>query len=245
MKKTMKQATTSMKAIGYARVSTLEQVNEGVSLDAQVARIQAYATLRGLDLVEVVREEGVSGGTPFASRPASSQVLARLAAGDVGAIVVCKLDRAFRDAGDALNVTAAWDRAGVALHVLDMGGNSLDTASAMGRMFLTMAAGFAELERNLIGERTAAALAHLRGAGVRLGGEGLGWQRAEETDAEGRKLVQEVPEEVETLQRIHELRAAGLPLRGIAERLTSEGRRTKRGGRWAAETVRLILERSA
>lgn len=68
------------------------------------------------------------------------------------------LDRLFRDAADALVQTRAWDRAGVALHVVDMGGTSLNTASAVGRMFLTMTAAFAELERSLVSERTSAAM---------------------------------------------------------------------------------------
>lgn len=69
-------------------------------------------------------------------------------------MVALKLDRRFRDAADALVQTRVWDRAGIALHVVDMGGQSLNTASSMGRMFLTMTAAFAELERNLISERT-------------------------------------------------------------------------------------------
>lgn len=71
-----------------------------------------------------------------------------------------KLDRLFRDAEDALHQTKAWDKAGIALHLVDMGGQTLNTATAMGRFFLNMMAGFAELERNLIAERTATALAH-------------------------------------------------------------------------------------
>jgi len=67
------------------------------------------------------------------------------------------LDRLFRDASDCLVQTKVWDKAGIGLHLLDMGGQSINTASAMGRMFFTMSAGFAELERNLIAERTAAA----------------------------------------------------------------------------------------
>src|SRR6266576_5058844 len=71
-----------------------------------------------------------------------------------------KLDRLFRDAEDALRQTKAWDRTGISLHLVDIGGQSMNTGSAMGRMFLTLMAGFAELERNLIAERTTAVLAH-------------------------------------------------------------------------------------
>jgi len=56
-------------------------------------------------------------------------------------IITTKLDRLFRDCEDALNMSRQWDRAGVALHVLDMGGQAIDTSTAIGRMFLTMTAG--------------------------------------------------------------------------------------------------------
>ena len=78
----------------------------------------------------------------------------------VGHIVALKLDRLFRDAADALHQSRAWDKAEIALHLVDMGGQSLNTASAMGRFFLNMMAGVAELERNLIAERTGMALAY-------------------------------------------------------------------------------------
>ena len=70
-----------------------------------------------------------------------------------------KLDRMFRNAGDCLATVEAWDRAGVALHVVDLGGNAIDTTSAAGRFMLVVLAGAAEMERNLIRERTKAALA--------------------------------------------------------------------------------------
>lgn len=233
----MKTATNG--AIGYVRVSTEEQSSEGVSLGAQEERIRAYATLRGLDLVEIVREEGVSGGKPLSVRPGGGRVLAAVASRNVGAVIVAKLDRAFRNAADCLAVTADWDKRGVALHVLDMGGNSLDTASAMGRMFLTMAAGFAELERNLIRERTAAALAHKKSKGERVGTVPLGWRAAKE----GKNLVA-LPKEQAALARVFALAESGLSLCETARRLNAEGVPTKRGGRWHARTVAYALRHS-
>jgi DNA invertase Pin-like site-specific DNA recombinase len=167
------------KGVGYVRVSTQEQVKGGVSLDAQVERLRAYALLAGLDLVEIIREEGVSAATPIAHRP-GGQRLIQLVAGKkpvANHVVALKLDRLFRDAADALNQTRAWDHSGVALHLVDMGGQSLNTASAMGRMILTMLAGFAEWERNLIAERTADALAHKKANGVAYGQTPFGYQR--------------------------------------------------------------------
>lgn len=218
---------TPARAIGYVRVSTEEQVLHGVSLDAQEERVRAYCTAAGLELVALIREEGVSAAKPLASRPGGQGLLEAIAAGMAGNVVALKLDRLFRDAADCLVQTRTWDQAGVAMHLIDMGGTAINTASAMGRMFLTMAAGFAELERNLISERTCTALAYKKAQGVKLGG-------VRETT-----LLADAP----TLERIRALRAAGQSTRAIAATLTAEGFTTRRGGRWASETVRKILGR--
>ncbi len=224
------------KAAVYIRVSTTEQANEGVSLDAQLDRARAYCTLSGLELVAVLREEGVSASKPLATRPLGSELTRLVAAGEVTEVVALKLDRLFRDSVDALTVTKSWDKAGVALHLVDMAGQSLSTGSAMGRFFLGMMAGFAELERNLIAERTSAAMQHLKAEGRHVGAPGLG-QRMEAGE-----LVAN-PEESATVARILELRQAEKTLREIAATLTAEGRRTKRGGKWGPETVRQVLAR--
>ena len=148
------------RAVCYIRVSTQEQANTGVSLAPQEERLRAYCTMQGLEVAAVVREEGVSGSKPLGSRPGGAEVLRMVARREVSHVVALKLDRLFRNAADALAQTEAWDKAGVGLHLVDMGGQSLNTSSAMGRMMLTMMAGFAEFERALIAERTASALAH-------------------------------------------------------------------------------------
>lgn len=154
------------RAVGYCRVSTTEQAAEGLSLDAQAAAVRAYCTLRNLELVTLLTDPGVSAGTPLAARPAGRELAELVTTRRVGAVVAIRLDRLFRDAGDCLAVTRRWDAAGVALHLLDLGGQTLDTSSAMGRFFLTVMAGAAELERNLVRERTRLSYAHLRNAGV-------------------------------------------------------------------------------
>ncbi len=145
-----------MRVIGYIRVSTDDQAREGVSLDAQEARIRAYAEMAGLELVDVIRDAAISGTVPLADRAGGAALLDH----DVDHVIALKLDRLFRDAADALSQTRSWDKAGIALHLIDVGGATINTSTAMGRMFLTMMAGFAELERNLISERTAMALAY-------------------------------------------------------------------------------------
>ena len=229
------------KAIGYVRVSTEEQATEGVSIEAQVEKVRAYATVRSLELVDILVDAGVSAAKPLADRPGGKQVWDAARRGKAQSVVVCKLDRAFRDAADCLTVTREWDKRGVAFHILDMGGTSIDTSSAMGRMFLTMAAGFAELERNLIRERTSTAMAHKRTRRERISRFApFGFDFGPDDKVVDNAVEQAVVEEA------RRLRGNGMTLRQIAEELTARGIPTKNGKtRWTHQSVAAILNRPA
>lgn len=229
------------RAIAYLRVSTEQQADGGVFLDAQRAKVGAYALACGLTLVETIVDAGVSAKT--LDRPGLCQALAALTAGKAEALLVTKLDRLTRSVRDLGTLVEDYFAEGrfALLSVAD----SIDTRSAGGRLVLNVLGSVAQWEREAIGERTSDALVQVRAEGVRLGGEALGWARTEETDTDGRRLVREVEEEAATVARIRALRSEGRTLRDIAATLTAEGRRTKRGGAWAAETVRLVLARCA
>jgi len=219
----------------YLRVSTLEQL-KGVSLDAQEERLRAYCLMNGLEISpdDVIREEGVSASVLLHKRPGGGRLLERIDSG-VSNVVALKLDRLFRDAEDALRQTKAWDRAGVTLHLIDMGGASLSTASAMGRMLLTTMAGFAELERNLISERTALSLAHKRQHRQVYNHAPYGFEVV------GTALV-ENPTEIAIVNLIRERRDDGWSLDMIARALNEDSVPTKIRGRWYARTVKNILD---
>jgi len=219
----------------YIRVSTEEQARGGVSLAAQEEKLRAYCKLTGLEPLTVIREEGVSGAKPLAARLGGAELLSLVAKKRVRHVVALKLDRLFRDAADALNQTRKWDKAGVALHLVDLGGQTLNTASAMGRFFLNTMAGVAELERNLIAERTAFALAHKKARGEVYAPTPYGFDR------EGNGLA-ENPQEQETIAQIKEWRQAGWSLRRIVAELNRLAIPTKRGGAWAPATVKYLLE---
>jgi DNA invertase Pin-like site-specific DNA recombinase len=227
-------------AIAYVRVSTEEQAAEGVSVDAQVAAVRAYATLRGLELVDVVIDAGVSAGKPLADRVGGAVVLDAVKRRKVRAVIAVKLDRVFRNAGDCLTVTEGWDRAGVALHLVDMGGQAIDTSSAMGRFFLTVMAGAAEMERNLIRERTTTALAHKRAQGLRTSKDApYGWR----IGADGDTLERDDAEH-RALALIQSLRTGGMSVRAIVAHLEGHGI-ASRGARWHKTTVERVLARAA
>src|SRR5262245_53119094 len=102
------------RAIGYIRVSSEERADSGLGLEAQRQRIQAYCTLKGLELVSIFEDAGVSGGKPLSSRPAGAKLLAE-AKKTKAVVVAAKLDRLFRSVADAANVISDLDRKGIEL----------------------------------------------------------------------------------------------------------------------------------
>lgn len=229
---------TTAAAVLYLRVSTTEQATEGVSLDAQEARLRAYCAMRGLRVAEVVTDAGVSGGKALASREGGARVLDLVRSKMVDSVAAYKLDRLFRDCADCLTVTREWDRKNVALHLVDLGGQAIDTSSAMGRFFLTVMAGAAELERGMVRERTASAMAHKRANREYCGGEApYGWSVA----ADGVALVP-CESEQEAIRSAREIRNAGKSLRAVGSALAALGLLPRGGGRWHASNVQRLLE---
>lgn len=222
-------------AVLYVRVSTDEQVRTGVSLDAQEERLRAYCVMRDLTIAGVIREEGVSGAKPLAKRPGGADLLAMVASGEATNVVCLKLDRLFRDLIDTMTTVNAWDRAGVALHLVDYAGAAIDTRSAVGRLILTTIAGVAQFERDVISERTTASLAYKRDHGRVSGTVPYGYTR------NGDNVVP-VPAEQAVIAQVRAWRDEKLSLRVIAARLTDAGTPTKQGGKWWPRTVSLLLD---
>ena len=151
-----------------------------------------------------------------------------------------KLDRMFRNAGDCLTTVEKWERGGVSLHVVDLGGNAIDTQSAAGRFMLVVMAGVSEMERNLTRERTRAAMAIKRAAGQRVGAIPYGFDLGED----GSSLIPN-PEEQRILIQIRQMRRSGMTLKAIAFALTKDGIPTKTGKSkaWTHQSVSRILDR--
>lgn len=224
-----------MRVVGYVRVSSEEQATHGVSLAAQTEKLKAYCALYDLELVEVVEDAGVSGKT--LNRPGISRALEMLRRKQVGGLVVVKLDRLTRSVAGMAELIERYfgEKGGKALLSVQ---DQVDTRTAGGRLVLNVLVSVAQWEREAIAERTSTALQHKRSRGEVYGTIPLGYRRTDEGRLEG------VADELATVARAHELRAAGLSLQAIARVLTAEGRRTKAGGRWYPVTVSKILKRA-
>lgn len=228
------------RVVGYVRVSTERQAEEGVSLEAQRARLHAHCVAHDLELVEIAADEGVSAKT--LERAGLKRALAMLRDGHADALLVPKLDRLTRrvvDLGCLIETYFASDNWAL-MSVADR----IDTRTAAGRMTLFILMSVAQWEREAIGERTADALAHLRAEGVKLGRAGFGWCHASRPNpTTGRRDLLPVFEETATVTRILALRAEGASYASISGHLTSEGCQPKRGGQWFPNTVRRICLR--
>jgi len=220
-----------METIGYIRVSSQEQVDSGLSLQAQRRKIEAFCAYQNMTLLEIIEDANVSASIPLRQREGGANLFKKANT----SITAVRLDRLFRDAHDCLGVTKIWNEKGVSLNLLDLG---IDTSTAMGRAFLTNAATFAELERNLISERTKEALHQVKLNGGTLGRERFGWGRTEEVDSDGRRKVVPISAEIETVALCKALREQGITLQQIANRFNAENRPTKRGGKWHPSTIR-------
>jgi DNA invertase Pin-like site-specific DNA recombinase len=205
-----------MLAIGYARVSTERQADQGVSLDAQKKRIEAMAVVQNATLLEVIVEGGESAKN--LNRPGLQQILSLIQAGKVQAVIVAKLDRLTRSVKDLCGLLELFEKRNVALISV---AESLDTSSAAGRLVITIMGAVSQWEREAIGERTREALRHKRSNGERVGNIEFGYRLA----SDGRRVERD-PAEQAILKAIRELRAQGHSLRRIAATLNRQGYRT-------------------
>jgi site-specific DNA recombinase len=158
-------------AVGYIRVSTAKQAEQGLSLEAQRAKLAAYAALYDLALVRLEVDAGESAKT--LQRPGLQRALKCLKSGQAEALVVVKLDRLTRSVADLGSLIAGYFTRYSLMSVSEQ----IDTRSAAGRMVLNILASVSQWEREAIGERTAAAMQYKHARHEYTGGEPpYGWQ---------------------------------------------------------------------
>ncbi|MGH8083891.1 MAG: recombinase family protein [Lysobacter sp.] len=152
-----------MRALGYIRVSTDEQAGSGHSMAMQPQRIRQWCDLHDFQLVDLIRDDGVSAGIALERRKGGAELLRRLRDGEADVVVVYKLDRLFRDSLDGLqffrDIAAG---PGIAVHSIT---ELIDTSTPAGQLNLTIQLGLAQYERQVTAERNRAVSAHLRKQG--------------------------------------------------------------------------------
>ncbi len=223
-----------MKAIGYTRVSTSEQVNEGISLENQKTKIEQYCELNSLVLVEIMEDAGKSGKN--LNRDGVKELMAKIRDRSIEAIVVYKLDRLSRKVLDTLHLIESFEKKDIVFHSIN---EKIDTDTAMGRFSLNITASLAQMERDLISERTRDALQMKIANNERAGQIPYGWILS----GDGNSLIENEREQ-RAIRLIKRLKTKGYSLRAICVELTRE-RHKPLGKKWHPKTVRNILRRAA
>jgi DNA invertase Pin-like site-specific DNA recombinase len=224
------------KAVGYCRVSTEEQAKEGISLEHQEAKIKQYAGLHNLKLVDIIIDKGKSGKD--LNREGINEILSLIKKKLVTDIIVYKMDRLTRRTFDLLFlVEEVFKKNNVQFHSIS---ERIDTSSAMGQFFLTIIGAMAQMERDLISERTKAVLQYKIGKGEYVGSPALGYLASTGDN----KFLGIDEREQDTVKRILYLkRYRKMSLGKIAKELNENDVKTKRGGKWHSGTIKLILDR--
>ncbi len=224
-----------IKAVGYIRVSTEEQVKGGVSLDMQRSKIEGYTALEDMELIDIIADEGFSGRS-VEGRPGAQKLLRMIHNKEVGAVIIYKLDRLARNTIESLEIAKLLDKRGVALHSIT---ERLDTKSALGRFFFTLMASLAAMERELIGERIRAAMQRKRERGEACNGNApYGFHIHD-----GRLIPEE--EERQVIERIRRLRHAGHTIHQIVGVLNDEGVKNREGRPFGKSQVHVLIKRHA
>lgn len=235
----------TIRVVIYLRVSTDEQAESGLGLEAQLAACRAMAARMGWEVV-LVLEDSMSGGLPLEKRTILLDALAALGRGDI--LLVAKRDRLSR--GDMMTtamIEAAVKRAGATIRsAAGEGTESDDPASVLMRRIIDA---FGEYERLLIKARTRAALKAKKARGERTGQVPYG-RRLTGSGPPSKKSglptgLEPDPAEAQAVDLIIELRAAQRSLRAIAGELERRKIPTKSGRPWKHSTVHDILKRTA
>jgi site-specific DNA recombinase len=196
-------------AIGYVRVSTEEQAREGISIEAQEERIRALATAKGWSLVKIIRDAGYSGKN--LNRPGAESLIAICRRAEVDVVIVFKVDRLTRKQKDL------WYLLEDVFYKNQVGFVSVteafDSTTAAGTAFLGMIGVFAQLERDLVSERTREALNHKKTKGEWVGRRPTGFRMNE-----GGRL-EEDPDALKMIARAKRLRREGASFGDISRAL--------------------------
>ncbi len=230
-----------MRIVGYVRVSTATQAEEGLGLDVQKAALRTWCKANGHRLISILSDEGVSGAKELEDRPGLADALDMIRGGKAQGIVVPRHDRLARDLIVQETILA---------EVRRIDGETFSTSPAEAsyltddpddpsrKLIRQVLGAVSEYERSMVALR----LRNGRRRKEQMGGYSSG-APAFGFEARDGDLIESQDEQL-TIRRIVELRASGASLREICSTLESEGHRSKRGGiRWQPMAVKRVLDR--
>ena len=222
--------------VAYCRVSTLNQKEEG-TIQIQEKAIKAHTKEKGIHLLKVFRDDGVSGG--LENRPGLAAMFDYLEGrkkGQVKAVVIFKLDRLARDLYIQEHLIRKLDDLGVEL--ASMKEPDLAGGDPMRKAFRQFMGIVSELEKAFITMRLSGGRVNKAGRGGYAGGRpAFGYvPKARNLNIEAARA--------DAVRDIFRLRGEGVSLQGIADHLNGQGIRASNGGPFSKSTVLYILNNS-
>ena len=220
-----------MKAYGYIRVSTEDQVKKGLSLSVQEKKVKAFCMVNDLELVEIISDEGISAKNM--DRPGLKKLIDLSSSSEAEAVIVYKLDRLSRKTRDLLYlIEDVFKKGNTRFFSLT---EQIDTNTATGKFFLTMMGATAQMERELTSERTKATLQYKKEQGHSLGRIPYGYDRI------NGKLTKNKHEQ-SVIQKIKRWKKEGKSYRKIAILLNEKGIPSRiKSAKWHDSAVWYII----
>jgi site-specific DNA recombinase len=222
-------------ALGYCRVSTQYQVDDGVSLDSQEHMIRQYASYKNMSVGGVFKDRGVSG-REMTNRHALNEML-ELVRPRVQ-VVVISISRLSRNVEDRITISKKIQEKKGSLMILDL---QVDTSTAIGSMLLNLLSDVAEFESRSMGERISTNMQYLSSQGKLRGKPPFGWKFV----GKGTPFAREEKEQ-ECIARVRELRTKSrpVPLKKICDTLEKEGYICRKAKGWRVDRLKIIMSQN-
>ena len=224
------------RTIIYTRVSTQDQAESGLGLEAQETECRKYAARFEWEVVNLFTDSGISGAADLDKRPELLNALAELKRGDV--LLVYKLDRLSRDVGLNAIIERELGRKGASLRSVSGEGTAADDDDLGALLQRRIVSMFAEYERKLIQARTKQALKAKRARGERTGGS-IPFGYSVNINGETKILIPNQAEQ-DTIKEIMTERTQGASIRLITDKLNDK---QANGKVWHQTAIRRIMKR--
>ena len=226
--------SATKRVVGYTRVSTEDQAEDGAGLEYQRDAIEAFVKSQRWELVTIIEDAGISGASRPDGRPGFSQVRALAEARAIDAVLVWRFDRLARDIGYAVTTSDELMKS------YEVGVKSvtepIDTSDALGKLIFSVLAGMGGLEREAIARRTWEGRKAKAEKGGFAGGQvPYGYQLVD-----GELTLH--PDEAEVVRIIFQLRRQKKGARTIAKALNEQSIPTRSGRQWNPSTIAGILD---
>ncbi|MHC1723201.1 MAG: recombinase family protein [Aminipila sp.] len=223
------------RVVGYIRVSTAEQAEEGYSCDAQEDVIRQKCEQEGGIVVAIYADKGISGKS-MTNRLQLHQMIQDAKDGKFDEVWVWKTNRLARNQYDLLTIVKELERYNVAFKSCS---EAFETTTSAGRLMMNLLASIGEFERETIVDNVKMGMKQRARTGLWNGGVVLGYKSVLVNENNTRLEV--VPEEAVTIRKIFELYSSGKGLKAITNQINHEGYKTKKGNMFGTGGVKDIL----